>query len=126
MDGHLSRSDYVALLRAIKPRCSGCLDMNPSIFDWRAVQWASSYPSLDPQKIVSGAKNQCMPCTMIEAAFHTVGLDLHTAHDIQRLSLFTMSQNGSLLALAAIQGRTRVVEFYTAHSELLSCCVDVC
>jgi hypothetical protein len=89
--------------------------MNPSIFDWRAVSLATSYPKLDPQKIIHGSKNGCMSCTMIKDAFHSVGLDLNMAHDTENLwlCLFHMDQNGSLLASATSHEGYNIVEFYT-------------
>ena len=92
--------------------------MNPSIFDWRAVKWASSYPTLDPQKIVTGTGNQCMSCTIIDSAFQSVGLDLRSLHDTQYLSLFKQDEKGSLLASAVLsEGCSIVVELYTVHGE---------
>lgn len=119
-DHNLSRPHYEALTKAFEPLCPGCLDMNPSIFDWRAVRWARSYPNLDPRKIVIGADNQCSSCMIIKAAFQSVGLDLHILHDTQYLSLHNKEENGSLLALAVLgERRTVLVELYTVPSESL-------
>ena len=119
-DHNLSRSQYEALKKAFEPLCPGCLDMNPSIFDWRAVRWAKSYPNLDPRKIVIGANNQCSSCMIIKAAFQSVGLDLHILHDTQYLSLYNKEEKGSLLASAVLgERRVVVVELYTVPSESL-------
>lgn len=118
-DHNLSRSQYEALTNAFEPLCPGCLDMNPSIFDWRAVRWAISYPNIDPRKIVIGADKQCSSCMIIEAAFESVGLDLHMLHDTQYLSLHHKEKKGSLLASAVLGKRRVVVELYTVPSESL-------
>lgn len=100
--------------------------MNPSIFDWRAVIWASSYPDLDPQKVVIGAGSGCMSCTIIHAAFQSAGLDLRTSDEVQSLSLFRKDENGGLLAIATPnEGRSIVVELYTAQGELLLSCTNI-
>jgi hypothetical protein len=121
MNDPLSRAQYLVTLQTIA-HCPGCLDMNPSIFDWRAVRWAPTYPKLDPQKIIHGSRNQCTSCTMIKDAFHSVGLDLNMAHDRQnlQLSLFHMDQDGSLLASAASREKYSIVELYTVPGKLLS------
>jgi hypothetical protein len=119
-DHNLSRSQYEALTRAFKPICPGCLDMNPTIFDWRAVRWAKSYPNLDPQKIVIGADYQCSSCMIIKTAFQSIGLDLNILHNTQYLSLHNKEEKGSLLASAAFdEGRSVIVELYTVPSKSL-------
>jgi hypothetical protein len=100
--------------------------MNPSIFDWRAVSWASSYPNLDPQKIVIGTSNRCMSCTIINAAFQSVGLDLQTLQDTEYIGLYNKEEKGSLLLLAVlIERSTVVVELYTVPGEFLSSYLDI-
>lgn len=95
--------------------------MNPSVFDRRAVKWAHSYPKLNPRKIVFGADNQCFSCKIIKTAFQSVGLDLHTLHDTQSLSLHNKEEKGSLLAIAVLdERRSVVVELYTVPGKLPS------
>lgn len=118
MDNHeLTRSHYEALIRAIKPICPKCLDMNPSIFDWRAVKWARSYPNLNPLRVVYGARNRCMSCAIIIAAFNSIGLNLHDMHATQPLALYHEDRNASLIALAVLEESCSVVEFYTVDGE---------
>jgi hypothetical protein len=120
VDHSLSRVQYEALLRAYKPICPGCFDMNPSIFDWRAVTWANSYPSLSPLKIVVGSDNQCLSCMIIRNAFENVGLELHTLHDAQYVSLHKSEEKGSLFAMAVLDEKQHVVvELYTVPGEFL-------
>ena len=117
-DSALSRPQYEAFTRAFDPLCPGCLDMNPSIFDWRAVRWAKSYPDLDPQKIVLGAGSQCSTCLVITTAFQSVGLDLRTLDEAQCISLHSKEENGSLFASAELGQVGRLtVELYTVPSE---------
>jgi hypothetical protein len=100
--------------------------MNPSLFDWRAVPWATSYPNLDPQKVGVGADSGCVSCTIICAAFRSVGLDLRTSHDVQLLSLFHKDEKGSLLAMAQLaEGSNILVELYTVQGEFLLACSNV-
>jgi hypothetical protein len=125
MDDHnFSIPHYEALKQAIKPVCPGCLDMNSSIFDWRAVRWAGFYPNLDPQKIVDGVRNHCTSCTMINAAFHSIGLDLDTMHDPRCLSLYSRGQNGGLLAKASHDQKCSNVELYTVEGEFFPSCFN--
>jgi hypothetical protein len=97
--------------------------MDPAIFDWRAVKWASIYPKLDPQKIIHGSLNQCMSCAMIKEALHSAGLDLDMTHNKQNLSLslFHMSQHGSLRVSAhsGIGQGYKSVQLYTVPGEPL-------
>jgi hypothetical protein len=97
--------------------------MDPAIFDWRAVIWASTYPKLDPQKIIRGSQNQCMSCAMIKEALHSVGLDLDMTYNKQNLSLslFHISQDGSLRVSAhsGISEGYRSVQLYTVFGESL-------
>jgi hypothetical protein len=107
--------------------------MDPEIFDWRAVTWASIYPKLDPQKIIHGSQNQCMSCAMIKEALHSVGFDLDMTHNKQNLSLslFHMSQGGSLRVSAhsGIDEVYKSVDLYTVLGEsafALLMAVDLC
>ncbi len=118
-DHELSRINYEALLRTTEPHCLGCLDMNPSVFDWRAVCWATSYPNLDPHKIASGARNQCPSCVIIYAAFQGIGLDFHVRRDIQHVFLYKKDRNDSLQAFVLLDEKLHIVEFYTIKSKLL-------
>jgi hypothetical protein len=100
--------------------------MNPSIFDYRAVSWATSYPKLSPQKVILGTDSGCVSCTIIDAAFQSVGLDLRTSHDVQLLSLFHKDEKGSLLAMAQSKERSRsLVEMYTVQGEFLLASSDI-
>jgi hypothetical protein len=113
-DRGLSRSQYQALVQSIKVLCPGCLDMNPSLLDWRAVSWMTLYPDLDHRKVVIGADSGCVSCTIIYAAFRSVGIDLRTSRNVQLLRLFQKDEEGSLLAMAIPdQGRNILVELYT-------------
>jgi len=94
--------------------------MNPTIFDWRAVSWADSYPTLDPRKIAEGARNRCMSCTVINAAFDSIGICLRTMHDEQRLVLYKNDRHGSLLASIVSNQRCSTIEFYTSSGKALS------
>ena len=120
-DQGLNREHYANLVRNSKPLCPGCLDIDSAIFDWRAVPWAITYPSLDPQKIILGARSQCTACSIIEAAFQSVGLELKTLHDPKCISLFHEGENSALLAMAFIDDKPTLVELYTACGE---CCIN--
>lgn len=92
--------------------------MNTSIFDWRAVPFASWYQPLDPQKTVQGLENQCRACGVIYAAFKAAGLDLRTWHGGNHLSLFKMHEKaGLLLAAGTPGGHGTALELYTAGGE---------
>ena len=121
VDESLSLPQYEALTQAFNPFCSGCFDMNPSLFDFRAVRWATSYPILSPQKIVTGAGNHCLSCEVIKKAFQSVGLELHTLYDTQYVSLYNKAEKGSLLATAVLDyGRSVAIEMFTVPGEFLS------
>lgn len=119
-DQGLERVQYVSCIRSIRPRCTGCLDMNPTIFDWRAVTWATSYPTLDPRRIAEGARSGCMSCAIVNAAFDGIGICLRTTSDGQRLSLYKKDQDGSLLAQISDDERCKTIEFYTSSGKALS------
>jgi hypothetical protein len=100
--------------------------MNPSLFDWRAVPWATLYPDLDPQKVVTGVDSGCVSCTIIYAAFQSLRIDLRTSHIIDTLSLFQKDKKGSLLAMATLKNGSCIsVELYTVQGELLLACPKV-
>lgn len=117
-DRTLSLSQYEAIVRSFKPSCPGCLDLSPSIFDWRAATWPTLYPTLDPQKVVVGAGSQCMSCKILYAAFLSVGLDLHTLDGTQFFLLHRREEAGSLIASMYFEKRRKVaVELYTVYGE---------
>jgi hypothetical protein len=123
---NLSLPQYAALIQAFQPLCHGCFDFSPSIFDWRAISWAGIYPKLDPQKIISGVDNRCMSCTVIDAAFRSIGFELHTLKNHQYLSLLKKKGNGSLFASAAIdEERNIAVELYVDPGEFLHTCLNI-
>jgi hypothetical protein len=94
--------------------CLGCLDLNPTTFDWRAVYLATTYPSLNPQNIAAGADRGCSSCRIIMAGFLSFGQDLNTLDASYRIALFNRCKNDSLLAMITFQGRKNtVLEFYT-------------
>lgn len=125
-DRRLSRSHYQALVQSVEVICPGCLDMNPSLFDWRADPWANSYPDLDPQRVVTGADSGCTTCNIIYAAFQSVGLDLRTSHDVHLLGLFHKDDNSSLLAMATSkEGCNVFVEFYIVQGEFRPACSNI-
>lgn len=125
-DRKFSRSHYQALVQSVEVICPGCLDFNPSLFDWRAVSWATFYTHLDPRKVGIGADSGCVSCTIICAAFQSVGLDLRTSHDVQLLSPFHTDEKGSLLAMAESNERSNiVVELCTLQGEFLLTCSNV-
>lgn len=120
MDDHgLSFAYYVSLVHKMKPLCPGCLDLDPSIFDWRAVRWATVYPYLNSQKIVAGADGGCMSCALICAAFQSVGLDLRTSYRVQDIGLYNQNESGSLIVMAAyFKEINKLVELYTVEGEI--------
>ena len=81
--------------------------------------WTETYPRLDPRKVVTGADGGCTSCTLIYAAFQSVGLDLRTSHPVQiRFSFPKIS--GSLIARAEFDLRTNTsVELYTVQGTIL-------
>ena len=120
MDLHgLSLVYYASLVHEMKPLCPGCLDLDPSIFDWRAVRWATAYPCLNSQKIVAGADGGCMSCALICAAFRSVGLDFCTSYGVLDIGLYNENESGSLIIGAtSLQEPNKLVELHTVQGEI--------
>ena len=114
-----SISDYVSIIRSMKPLCLGCLDLDPSIFDQRAISWNFSYPNLDPRKVVGGVDSGCMSCALIYAAFQSIGLDLRTSHDVQEIHVYNKGEGKNLMVTAEyLKEPTIQIELYTIQGEI--------
>jgi hypothetical protein len=114
--GRLNHGEYLLNLDTSISNCTGCLDLAPIAFDWRAVHLASVYPSLDPLNISKAADRGCPSCQMIMAGFLGFGRDLSTLDASYSIDLFNRRKHDSLQAMISHKGRSiTVLEFYTVE-----------